>query len=400
MVPVPIPYGRQSIDQADIDAVTEAVSAPLVTQGPLVEQFEKALAAASGTQHAVVASSGTAALHMLYAALGIGPGDEVIVPANTFAATAAAAVLCGARPIIADVDTNSGNLEPPQLVSALSRANNAKLVVAVHFAGRPCDLDGLAAVCSSAGVELVEDACHALGARDQHGNPIGSHPGSRAAVFSFHPVKSITSAEGGAVVTDDAVIADRTRRLRHHGITRADDPSQVHATSAPWHYEIEQLGFNYRLSDIHCALGLSQLNKLGDFVATRDRLARRYDELLAQRCPAVAPLGGAPWAAARSAWHLYVIRVLGDNATERRRQAYEYMHSRGVAVQVHYPPLHHHPFYQELSGTRIEDVPGAEDYYSRCLSLPLFPDLTADQQDTVIDALAEGCCSQDETART
>ena len=208
MVPAPIPYGRQSIDQADIDAVAEAVSAPLITQGPLVPRFEKELAAASGAHHAVVASSGTAGLHLLYLAAGIGPGDEVIVPANTFAATAAAVVMCGARLIIADVDPTSGNLEPTQLESALARASNAKLVVAVHFAGRPCDLDGLSAVCSRAGVGLVEDACHALGARDQHGNPIGSHPGSLAAVFSFHPVKSITSAEGGAVVTDDAAIAE------------------------------------------------------------------------------------------------------------------------------------------------------------------------------------------------
>ncbi len=383
-----IPYGRQSIDESDVDAVVRVLRSRMLTQGPEVAAFERALAAAVGSSETVVVSSGTAALHALYAALGVGPGDDVVVPANTFVATAAAAVLAGARPVIADVDPETGNLDPDSLERALARCDRPRVVAAVHFAGRPCDLDGLADLAEAAGAVLVEDACHALGSRHAGGHPVGSHPRSRATVFSFHPVKAITTGEGGAVATDDVELAARLRALRHHAVLRDGDDDSADAGAA-WRYQVAGLGFNYRITDLQCALGRSQLDRLETFVESRRSAAARYDAALAERFPELAPVGDAAEPGARSAYHLYVVRILGPvaSARRRRRAVFDRLRADGIGVQVHYVPLHHHPFYRDRFGASADDLPGAEDHAGRGLTLPLFVGLTADEQARVLERL-------------
>lgn len=381
-VPGMLPYGRQTIDDDDIAAVVEALRAPLLTCGPLVARFEAALGSWLGAPHVSVCSSGTAALHLAYAALGIGPGDEIITTPITFSATAAAAYYVGATVRIADVDAH-GNLSPASVEELITRRTRA--IVAVHLGGMPADLDELAALAQRRGVYLIEDACHALGAT-YGGRKIGAGA-SDAVVFSFHPVKHITTGEGGAIVVRDSRVKARIDRLRHHGIER--DPARFeHAAAGPWSYEVTELGFNYRLPDFACALGLAQLAKLDRFVAERRLIAADYRALLA-RC---FPSGGVAVPAERpdreSAYHLFAVAIDWVRFGTTRARVMQTLADAGIGTQVHYIPLLDHPLHaQRCPGERDRPRPGAAAYYALTLSLPMFPSLATADIERVVTQL-------------
>ncbi len=393
-----LPYGRQTVEAEDVAAVVEVLESDHLTTGPAVARFERAFAEAVGAPYAVACSSGTAALHLALLALDP-PEDAVcIVPALTFAATANAVRLCGRRVVFADVDPETALLGPAQLEAALARARGpVAAVLPVHYAGQPAPMAEIAEMVRDRGIRIVEDACHALGTRfrDRLGAAtVGD--GSRAdlSCFSFHPVKTIACGEGGMVTTADPLLAERLRRLRSHGIER--DPARFAERAAafdaqgepnPWYYELRELGLNYRLSDIHAALGASQLRKLDAFLAARRRLVATYDRLLAPLAPEIRPLGRV--AGAEPGWHLYVVRIdfpaLGiDRATVMRR-----LRERGIGSQVHYIPLHLQPLYR--SRNPDPRLPGAERFYARCLSLPLFVGMTEQEVERVVEALREVC---------
>ncbi len=353
-----IPYGRQSIDDDDIDAVVRVLKGDWLTQGPQVTEFEDALAAKVGAGHAVAFSSGTAALHAAAAAAGLGPGDVVATTPLSFVASANCARYVGAGVAFVDIDPDTLNLDPTAVPGDVDG------LVVVHYAGLPVDLAAL----RSRPRVVIEDACHALGASTPNG-PVGNCARSDMCVFSFHPVKAITTGEGGAVTTADAGLAEALRRFRSHGTV-------PHPEHGGWYYEVESLGFNYRLTDIQAALGLGQLGKLDRFVGRRRQLADRYRRLLADaplRLPPDAPTGFA------HGWHLFAVRV-GD-----RRRIYDAMLAAGVGVQVHYVPIHRHPTYRNAVAPNA--LPAADEAYEGLLSLPLFPDMTEDEQDTVVDCL-------------
>lgn len=375
-----IPYGCQDIDAADIEAVAAVLRSDFLTQGPVVPQFEAALASRVGAPHAVAASSASAALYLAYRALGIGPGDLVWTAPITFVATANMARLCGAEVDFVDVLPETGLMDPVALKRKLeTAARPPKLVVPVHLAGQPCDMDEISALARSVGANVVEDASHAVGAiyRD---TPIGACAQSDIAVFSFHPVKMITTGEGGMAMTADATLAERMALLSSHGVTR--DPAQKEgAFEGGWTYEQVDIGHNMRLTDLAAALGLSQLERLTEFLEKRSSLAKRYDEML-ENTP-VRPLKRCPDRV--SSWHLYVVR-LADAA--QRRTAFDAMRGAGIGVNVHYIPVPRQPFWR-AQGTRPEDFPGADAYYSGALSLPLQTRLTEAEQDKVVRVLQE-----------
>jgi UDP-4-amino-4,6-dideoxy-N-acetyl-beta-L-altrosamine transaminase len=362
-----LPYGRQTIDDADIAAVVEVLRSPLLTCGPLVARFEQALAAKLGAKHASVCSSGTAALHLVYAALDIGPGDEIITTPITFSATAAAAYYVGAKVRFADVDARTGNIDPASVAALIGP--RTKAIVAVHLGGLPVDLEALHALADHHGIALVEDACHALGAT-YHGMPIGGGR-SAATVFSFHPVKHITTGEGGAIVTPNAALKRRIDRLRQHGIER--DPGHMQQPPAgSWSYEVQELGWNYRLSDLSCALGLAQLAKLDRFVARRRELAALYRTALAGFTGVTAP----PESSDRdSAYHLFAVAIDFAKFGTTRARVTEQLAASGIGTQVHYIPLYEHPLHKQRCGD-VGPHPGADHYYARTLSLPMFPAMT------------------------
>jgi perosamine synthetase len=355
----PLPYGRQWIDDDDIEAVVEVLRSDWLTTGPAVTRFERALEAATGARHAVAVNSGSAALHSMYFGAGVGPGDEVITSPLTFAATANAALHLGARVKFADVSPDTGCLDPAAVAESIGE--RTRLVCAVDFAGHPADYDELGAVAGDAGATLVADAAHSLGATIG-GRRAGAL--AHASAMSFHPVKPITTAEGGAVLTDDDELADRARMFRTHGITR--DPGLVESDVGPWHYEQQHLGYNYRLSDVQAAIGIGQVRRLTAMVERRREIAEDYFAGLAGvdglELPVVRP-------GVEHAWHLYVVRVPDPR---RRRPFFERLHELGIRVQVHYIPVHHHPYYQHL-GYERSICPVAEDFSARAVSLPLFP---------------------------
>lgn len=360
-----IPYGRQSIDDSDVRAVSEALSSDWLTQGPKVGEFEEALAACCGARHAVALSSGTAALMAAYAAAGLKEGDEFITSPITFTSTATAGLWLGARPVFADVDPKTGLLDPASCERSLTR--RTKALVPVDYAGHPADLEALRSLAKKKGLILIEDACHALGA-SLDSRRLGSI--SDYTVFSFHPVKSITTGEGGAVLTDDARAFERLSRFRTHGISKGED----------WEYSVLDMGLNYRLTDLQAALGLSQLRRLDQFISRRRELARRYDEAL-RGWEGLEPVPGTPG----SAWHLYVVRLTGPNAG-RRREVFRALREAGIGVQVHYIPVYRHPLYRKL-GFKKGLCPNAEAFYESILSLPLYPGLTDSQQGEVVNLL-------------
>lgn len=371
-----LPYGHQGIDEDDIRAVVEVLRSDWLTTGPKVAEFEQAFADFVGAREAVAVSSGTAALHAAMYALGIGPGAEVIVPAMTFAASANCVVFQGGTPVFADVDPDTLLLDPAQVEAKITP--RTKAIVAVDYTGQPCDYDALRAIADRHGLALVADACHALGG-SYKGRPVGSL--ADLSTFSFHPVKHITTGEGGMVTTEDADLARRMRVFRNHGITTDHRQREQQGS---WFYEMVDLGYNYRLTDIQCALGMSQLRKLPDWVARRQEIARRYSAAFAA-VPAVNPLVVRDDVS--HAYHLYVIRLDLDQLRLDRATIFAALRAEGIGVNVHYIPVHLHPFYRERFATGPGLCPVAEAAYERIISLPIFPRMAGADVDGVVRAM-------------
>ncbi|TDV35476.1 UDP-4-amino-4,6-dideoxy-N-acetyl-beta-L-altrosamine transaminase [Pseudomonas helmanticensis] len=379
-----IPYGRQSLDQADIDAVVEVLQSDWLTQGPTIERFEQAMAERCQADFSVAVCNATAALHIACLAAGLGPGDRLWTTPNTFLASANCGRYCGAEVDFVDIDPLTWNLDAFALEAKLDQAeqdgNLPKVLVAVAFSGQSCDMRRIAELAERYNFTIIEDASHAVGA-SYAGRPVGCGQFAAMTVFSFHPVKIITSAEGGMVLTNRPELAERLQRLRSHGMTR-DAQQMTEPSHGPWYYQQIELGFNYRITDLQAALGLSQLSKLDDFIARRRELAARYDRLLAY-LPVTLP---SPQPEAESAWHLYVIRLQTDRIGLTHRQVFEGLRAAGIGVNLHYIPVHLQPYYRD-QGFAEGDFPEAERYYAEAISLPLFPLLSDEQQDYVVEQL-------------
>ena len=388
-----LPYGRQALDDADIEAVAQVLRGDWLTTGPAIAAFEDALAAHVGATYAVACSSGTAALHLAMLALDLGPGDKVVVPAMTFLATANAARLAGADVTFADVDPETALMTADHLRAILDRDDNdgTRAVAPVHFAGQCADPAAIAALARGRGLRIIEDACHALGTIYQDGDgkefAVGSCSHSDMAVFSFHPVKTIAMGEGGAITTNDEKLFERLKTLRNHGMVH--DPSRftngAGGDARPWYYEMTEPGLNYRASDIHCALGQSQLGKLDGFVARRRQIAHLYDNLLDRLAPLVKPLGRVP--GCDPAWHLYVVLIDFAAVGIDRATVMERLREADIGTQVHYYPVSDQPYYRALYGQA--SMPGARAYYDRALTLPLFVGLTDLDVERVVGALGK-----------
>ncbi|MDD5451000.1 MAG: UDP-4-amino-4,6-dideoxy-N-acetyl-beta-L-altrosamine transaminase [Desulfovibrionales bacterium] len=431
-----IPYGRQSVDDDDIAAVVETLRSDWLTQGPRVREFEEAFAVYVGSRYAVAVNSGTAALHLACLAAGLGPGDEVITSPITFVATANCALYVGARPAFVDIDPATFNLDPGRLeaylksrppftvhrsqskgratVNGQRSTSRPRAVIPVHFAGLPCDMSEIHRVAKKFDLVIIEDACHALGAKYRVGREedsrwisIGSCSHSDMTVFSFHPVKHITTGEGGMVTTNDAALYGRLVLLRNHGITRNPEEFTVHSSQLtvkgnsivsvgerttvngqrampPWYYEMQNLGYNYRITDIQCALGRSQLNKIGSFVERRRSIAGQYSRII----------GGLPKLrhqtepdGCQSSYHLYAI-LIHDEARMSRDEVMAELKRMGVGAQVHYIPVYRHPFYQKL-GFKANSWPNAEHFFRHCLSIPMFPGMSEKEIEQVSNVLEE-----------
>lgn len=382
-----IPYGRQDINQSDIDAVVDVLRSDFLTQGPVVPAFEKAVSDYCGAQYAVAVNSATSALHIACLALGVGKGDSIWTTPTTFVASANCALYCGAAVDFVDIDSRTYNLSVDRLAEKLALAEKKgklpKVVIPVHLCGQPCDMAGLSALGQKYGFKIIEDASHAIGGRYK-GKPIGSGRYSDITVFSFHPVKIITSGEGGMAVTNDTKLARRLRILRSHGITSTVEEMHSRPDFEIWNYQQIDLGFNYRMTDIHAALGLSQMKRLDEFVKRRNKLAERYDKQLAD-----LPIK-TPWQHpdSYSSYHLYPIR-LDPNATARtQREVYDSLRANGILINLHYIPVYRQPFFEAL-GFRPGYCPEAERYYHETISVPLYPAMTNEQQDLVVATLTK-----------
>lgn len=379
-----IPYGRQEITDADIDAVVGVLRSDFLTQGPMAPRFENAVAIYCGTRHAVAVNSATSALHIACLALGLGPGDWLWTTPITFVASANCGLYCGAKVDFVDIDPQTYNLCPKALERKLIDAENAgrlpKVVVPVHLCGQPCDMRAIHELGRKYGFRLLEDASHAIGGK-YRAEPIGACRYSDITVFSFHPVKIITTAEGGMALTNDDALAERMNLLRSHGVTR-DPASMTHEPDGPWYYQQVDLGFNYRMTELQAALGVSQLNRLDEYVARRHALARRYDTLL-DGLPVVTPWQHPD---GYSALHLYVVRLQLDKIRNSHREVFESLREQGIGVNLHYIPLHTQPYYQR-AGFQNDDFPAAKGYYAEAVSLPIYPTMGEAQQDEVIEAL-------------
>lgn len=375
-----LPYGRQWIEDDDVAAVVEALNGAYLTTGPTVARFEAALAELVGAEYAVAVCNGTAALHAACAAAGLGPGDEVLVPALTFLASANCARYVGAEPVFVDVDPDSGLIDVADAARRVTR--KTKAIIPVHLTGRPAELDAIAALARAHDLTVIEDAAHALGAR-YHDERIGGCSRSSMATLSFHPVKHVTTGEGGAITTNDPALAEAMRVFRSHGMVREDlrEPSP-----GPWYYEQHTLGFNYRLTDLQCALGLNQLRKLPRFLARRHQLAARYDSLLAD-FDLVRPIAGGP-VDTLSAYHLYSVLIDFAALGIDRAAVMAGLREHGVLTQVHYIPVCNQPYYRDR-GADPRDYPGAQAYYQRTLSLPLYPAMADGDVDRVVAALRD-----------
>jgi len=372
----PIPYGRQWLDDDDVAAVVQALRGDWLTTGPAVEAFEKALAERVGAKHVVAVNSGTAALHAAYFAAGVGPGLEVITTPITFAATSNAALYLGGKPVFVDVCRDTLNLDPELIEAAITA--RTRVLAPVDYAGHPADLDPIIEIARERGLAVVEDASHALGAA-YRGRPIGSVAG--LTTFSFHPVKHIATGEGGAVATNSDEMAERVHFFRNHGITSTFRDRE---RMGGWFYEMQYLGFNYRISDINCALGLSQLRKLDRFLARRREIAHTYDQSFADVAEVERP---ARRPEVEHAYHLYPIRLAGS-AAARRKQVFQRLRGAGIGVNVHYLPVPWHPYYQRL-GYQRGQWPVAEEAYERLLSLPMFPAMSDEEVGRVVREVCE-----------
>jgi len=376
MAEISIPYGRQWVEESDMEAVRKVLAGDYLTTGPLVGEFESALCVYTGAAHGAALNSGTAALHAAYAAVGLKKGDRLLTSPLTFAATANAARYLGADVVFADIEDDTGNLDVGAAEALLD--DRVRLLVPVDYAGHPADYDGFAPLAKAREIPVVADGAHSLGARYK-GRAVGTL--ADLTELSFHPVKPITTGEGGAVLGANKALMQRVRDFRTHGITR--DPESLTRDEGPWYYEMHELGFNYRLTDLQCALGLSQMQRLDQFVARRRAIAARYQEAFADcqalRLPTVRD-GVEP------GWHLYVVRVRGD--ARRRRPFFEALRKRGLGVQVHYLPVYLHPYYRDL-GFRQGICPRAEDFYARAVSLPIFPRMTEEEVNRVIETVIQ-----------
>jgi UDP-4-amino-4,6-dideoxy-N-acetyl-beta-L-altrosamine transaminase len=380
-----IPYGCQDINQADIDAVVEVLHAECLTQGPVVPAFEQAVAGYCGAKHAVAVNSATSGLHIACLALGVGSGDRVWTTPITFVATANCALYCGATVDFVDIDPRTYNLSLECLAEKLAVAAKTnklpKVVIPVHLAGQPCDMAGIHALSLQYGFKVIEDASHAIGGRYK-GEPIGNGRYSDITIFSFHPVKIITSGEGGMALTNDAALAARLRLLRSHGISSATEDMKPRPTQEIWNYQQIALGFNYRMTDIHAALGLSQMRRLDEFVTSRNSIAESYDLMLAD-LPVVTPWQHPD---SYSSYHLYVIRLKISGIDKTQRLVYESLRSAGILVNLHYIPVYRQPYY-ELMGFTAGYCPEAERYFAQAISIPIYPGLTISQQNSVFRTL-------------
>ena len=380
-----IPYGRQTITEEDIEAVISVLKSDFLTQGPQAPLFETFVAKKVGASQALAANSATAALHIACMALQLGPGDWLWTSPNTFVASANCAIYCGARVDFVDIDPRTFNMCPQMLEAKLVEAEALgtlpKVVVPVHFAGQPCDMAAIKLLSNKFGFKIIEDASHAIGGKYK-GEFIGKGDYSDITIFSFHPVKIITTAEGGIALTNSAELAQKMSVFRSHGITR-DPAHMTHVADGPWYYEQTSMGYNYRMNDLQAALGLSQIQRLDAYVARRHEVAARYNQLLAD-LPVVRPWQHAD---SYSSFHLYVIRLELDKISGTRRQVFERLRAQGIGVNLHYIPVHTQPFYERM-GFRRGDYPVAEKYYGEAISLPMFPALSEDEQDQVVSALA------------
>ncbi len=396
-----IPYGRQSIDDADIEAVVKVLKSDYLTTGPAVEAFEKKVADYVGAKYAVAVSNGTAALHVACLAAGIGEGDEVITTPITFAASANCVLYCGGTPVFADIDPDTYNISPEELEKKIT--SRTKAIIPVHYTGQPCDMDAILEIAHKHNLLVVEDGAHALGAAYK-GKKIGSI--ADMTCFSFHPVKPVTTGEGGMIVTDNEELYRRLVLYRSHGITRDKDmmqqyEEQLQQSSDPalqeaadmlrgdvidpggWYYQQLELGYNYRITDISCALGASQMDKLDHFLERRRQIAKKYDEAFAD-----IPQIKIPWQqeGCQSGWHLYMIQTMERS----RREVFEGLRQAGIGVNVHYIPVYRHPYYQRNGYAGVHCL-NAEAFYERAISLPIFPGLTGQQQDYVIEHVIKEC---------
>lgn len=371
-----IPYGKQSIDETDIDAVVGVLRSDWLTTGPKLNEFETAFAEFCDTQNAIAVSNGTAALHCAMYAAGIGPGDEVLVPAMSFVASSNCVVFQGAKPVFCDVRENDLLIDVNKLESRITPATKA--IIAVDYAGMPCDYKGLCSISRKHNLTLVADACHSVGGKYRN-LPVGSL--ADMSVFSFHPAKNMTTGEGGMITTNDDLFAKRVRSFRGHGID-LDFRQRVEAQS--WEYQMLDLGWNYRLTDIQCALGISQLAKLPVWVERRNEIAARYDAAFKPLYPALIPVAPDEIDSGTvSGRHLYVIRVPGKT----KKSVFKALRAAGIGVNVHYPPIHLHPFYEERFGTGPGLCPVAEKVYAELITLPLFPSMTEEEIAIVIEAV-------------
>lgn len=381
-----IPYGRQDISSEDIEAVVEVLRSDWLTQGPAIARFEQSVADYCGVRYAVAVTSATAALHIACLALDLGPGDRLWTSPNTFVASANCGRYCGATVDFVDIDPHTYNLSvtalAQKLVTAERQGTLPKVVVPVHLAGQSCDMLRIHELAGRYGFRIVEDASHAIGAT-YRGQPVGSCGFSDLAVFSFHPVKIITTGEGGIVVTNRTDVYEWLVRLRTHGITR-DGSLMTEPSHGPWYYQQLELGFNYRMTDIQAALGTSQMQRLDQFVARRRILADRYDHML-QELPLTLPWQHPDTA---SSWHLYVVRLQLDKISKTHRQVFEFLRQEGIGVNLHYIPVHTQPCYQKL-GFRLGDFPQAEQYYREAISLPLYYGLTEADQYEIVQTFLE-----------
>lgn len=386
-----IPYSRQWIEQDDLEAVQAVLRSDWITQGPKIEEFQAGLAKHCGAAGAVAVSSGTAALHLACLAAGVGPGWEVITSPISFVASANCALYCGATPGFVDIDPDTCTLDPGKLETHLKRASTGSVrgrvaIVPVHFAGHPCRMPEIHAVAARYGAVVIEDAAHALGARwrgaDGVWHQVGAGSHSAMTIFSFHPVKHITTGEGGAVVSNDAGLLRKVRIFRSHGITQ--EPDRIATGQGPWYYEMQHLGYNYRITDLQCALGLKQLDRLDRFVARRREIARRYDEAF-RECPTTEILSERD--GAESSYHLYVLRLKLEHLRRSKSEVVDELAKRGIRTQVHYIPIHVQPYYRKRFGFKAGDFPAAEEYYRRALSIPLYPAMTDSDVERVIDSV-------------
>ncbi len=379
-----LPYGRQDVDGRDIAATTDALRSDWLTTGPRVGEFESALAKSCGARHAIAVANGTAALHVAMLAAGLKPGDRALTSANTFLASANSAEFVGATADFADIDPRTYNVTAGTLRAAWK--DDVRAVVPVDFAGQPCDMPAIAALARKRGATVIEDASHSIGGRFEHGgrwHKVGGHAWADMTTFSFHPVKTITTGEGGAILTNNDRLAERCRLFRSHGMVRDAKPAPdleacpLMSERGPWFYEMAELGYNYRITDLQCALGLSQLKKLDRFVRRRASIVAAYNKAFASltwlRTPQVAAIGKR---LPRVAWHLYVLQMDFAALGRTRTQVMQQLRDEGVGTQVHYIPVHLQPYYRRRYGYGPGKCPIAEAYYGRCLSLPLYPAMT------------------------